>query len=892
MSQAVFNNREELTLNHKITEVAELSTSFISTDISISKITDFIKTAKHSKHIIICCSSNASKMGIKNILFEYDLSSVDIENYFQIESFTQTYNQKQDEKPLFGIASLKIDNPFEINNVVFISETFIIGKRLQDVKKNIKKDISRLIKQASTLNKGDIVVHRDFGVCIFDGLNTFEALNIKTEMIELSFKGEEKLFIPIEKIGLITKYHQQGLDSNEVQQILDSFTNKTFAKKKKKTSEQIKILADKIIQTAAKRKTSEARMFNHNQTTRKFYESFEYLTTQDQQNAIEDVENDLTAGNQMERLICGDVGFGKTEVAMRAACLVVSGKCEGDYYGQVAIVVPTTILARQHYKNFITRFECINLKAENKIKIAELSRNITQKDQKKILQDLADGKIDIIIGTHGLLSNKTMFKNLDLVIIDEEQHFGVEQKEKLKEGRSNIHFLYLSATPIPRTLNMSLSGLKDISVISTPPINRVNVKTTIMDYDDITIRNSIIRETSRGGRVFFVCPRISDISKQEDYLAKIVPELKYCVAHGQMSGDKIDKIMVDFYEGRYEILLTTTIIESGVDISFANTIIIHNANLFGLSALYQLRGRVGRSGTQAYCYLMINSKQIEQNQDALKRLKAIASITTLGAGFGVATNDMDIRGAGNIIGDQQSGNIQSVGTELYIEMINDAIHKAKSQAIIEKNNQEISKIAIAKEYLSKISKQDRLTIRNNKNQRNEIMQKINNEVQNRKKISQDLISLEQFKGFIPEVKLNISILIPKDYISDYNLRIEFYKKISMCISLDEIYLIQNEMEDRFGKLPSEVSNLIHLIEIRELCHKHFIERLECGDNGLLFSLHQTANQDTVNSVVRAISMINSGFVLKSNNEVLFLSKNTEQNRYDFVKNTIKKIFVC
>lgn len=810
----------------QIQTISQLSFAFQSSSHSLRVLLGVLQKSIDNSAVVVCCSSHLEVSGIQNILFEYEISSQVLQNIDEIADFKRQ-NYKNYHK-IFALALLKIEEAFEVDGILFVPDTLLIGTKLKDIRRKARKDISRLVKQASTLNNGDIVVHRDYGVCIFNGLNLFEALGKQYEMIELSFRGQEQLFIPIERVGLITKYHQQGLPPEELENILDSFTNKTFSRKKAKTKEQVRILAEKIVKNAALRKLSEAKMFSPNATARKFYDNFKYLPTPDQQDAIEDIENDLTTGNYMERLVCGDVGFGKTEVAMRAACLIVSGKAEGDFYGQVAIIVPTTILARQHYKNFVERFSCIK-----GINIAELSRNVAPAEQKKILQNLADGKIDIIIGTHGLLSKKTTFKNLQLVIIDEEQHFGVAQKEKLKEGRDGVHFLYLSATPIPRSLNMALSGLRDISVISTPPVNRVNVKTIIMDYEDLTLRNAIMREKARGGRVFFVCARVAEIESREEYLQKIVPELKVCVAHGQMSGETIDKTMVAFYEGKYDILLTTTIIESGVDISFANTMIIHNANLFGLAALYQLRGRVGRSGTQAYCYLIVNAKQVSKNEDAMRRLKTIASITSLGAGFGVATSDMDIRGAGNIVGDEQSGNISCVGTELYIEMINEEIEKIKNQG---REGSEIS--------------------------------------------------------FVPEVKVNLSVLIPKNYIADYNLRVEFYKKISMCVSAEELLIIQSQMQDRFGPLPDEVKNLIHIIEIRELCHKYFIDKLDCGSSGLVFSLHEKAPQGIVAKVIKAVSTPNSGFVLKSNKEVAFLHKNNETHRFAFIKKIVDNVFAA
>ncbi len=812
--------------NSLLNKVPELLFNFESTEKSLEAIKQYVsKITEHraknklrQKKIILCCSSLASIEGIKNILFEAEVASQELETFEEYKLLSTK---------IIGLAPLKIEEAFENDYIIFIPDILIIGKRLEDVKRNIKKDITRMLKQTASFTEGSLVVHREYGVAVFEGLNIVEVLDKEYEMIKLRYKGQERLFIPIDRVNLISKYHEQNLSPEEMELCLDSFTNKSFAKKKLKTKEEIRLMAEKIIGIAAKRKLVEAKVFSKNSKVSDFYNDFPYAPTEDQENAIKDIEEDLLKATPMDRLICGDVGFGKTEVAMRAAYLITNGKDNGEYYGQVCVVVPTTILARQHYKNFTNRFK------NTSVKIAELSRSITPHEKRNILSKVKDGSIDILIGTHGVFSDSTEFKNLDLVIIDEEQHFGVKQKEKLKEGKEGVHFLYLSATPIPRTLHMSLSGLKDISLITTPPVDRVNVKTMVMDYDDLTLRNAMLREKERGGRTFFVCPRVADTTSREEYLLKIVPELKVAVAHGKMQGEKLDEIMLDFYEGKYDVLLTTTIIESGIDISFANTMIIHRADMFGLSALYQLRGRVGRSGTQAHCYLLADIKQVTKNEQSALRLKTISSISSLGAGFSVATSDMDIRGFGSLVGDEQSGSVKNVGAELYQEMVRDAIANLKNDPSSTKDD---------------------------------------------------------VNDFIPEVKLGLSVLIPKEYITDYNLRVEFYKKLSMCVSEDELVIISSEMQDRFGVLPQEIRNLISLIKIKELCKKYFIDKLDCGDKGIVFSVHNIAPKEVIDKLMKELSKVGSLLKMKSNNQVLYSCNNHEDVREAFVIKTLKKIF--
>jgi len=472
----------------------------------------------------------------------------------------------------------------------------------------------------------------------------------------------------------------------------------------------------------------------------------------------------------MDRLVCGDVGFGKTEVALRGAFIVSNSKHNPK---QVAIIAPTTLLCRQHYKEFKKRFSHTGLK------IAQLSRMVSQKQIAKNKIGLENGTVDIVIGTHALLSDSVKFRNLGLIIVDEEQRFGVKQKEKIKNLRNNVHILTLSATPIPRTLQMSISGIRDLSLITTPPVDRLTINTFVMEYDEIIIREAIQREIFRGGRVFFVVPRIKDIDDIEERIKSSLPLAKYKIAHGQMSPVKLDSIMNDFYDGKFQILIATTIVESGLDISEANTIIIHRADNFGLAQLYQLRGRVGRGKVKAYAYLTTkpNSKITE---NAKKRLGVMQSLDTLGAGFTIASNDMDIRGSGNLIGEQQSGHIRETGIELYNHLLKEAVEKAKKEAGLQQ---------------------------------------------------------EEYEDFSPLIKLGISTIIPDTYIEDLNLRMSFYKRISDLENEQEREDLENEMYDRFGKIPTSTQNLFDISTLQTLCKKCGISELKSGKNSITISFH-------------------------------------------------------
>ncbi|PDQ17527.1 transcription-repair coupling factor, partial [Mesorhizobium sanjuanii] len=487
---------------------------------------------------------------------------------------------------------------------------------------------------------------------------------------------------------------------------------------------------------------------------------FPYEETDDQQTAIDSVMDDLGAGKPMDRLICGDVGFGKTEVALRAAFIAAM---EGF---QVAVVVPTTLLSRQHFKTFSQRFSGLP------IRVAQASRLVGAKDLAETKKGIAEGTVDIVVGTHALLGSAISFKNLGLLIIDEEQHFGVKHKERLKDLKTDVHVLTLSATPIPRTLQLALTGVRELSLIATPPVDRMAVRTFISPFDPLVIRETLLRERYRGGHSFYVVPRISDLAEIHDFLKESVPELKVAVAHGQMPPGELDDIMNAFYDGQYDVLLSTTIVESGLDIPTANTLIVHRADMFGLSQLYQLRGRVGRSKVRAYALFTLPANR-KLTDTAERRLKVLQSLDTLGAGFQLASHDLDIRGAGNLLGEEQSGHIKEVGFELYQQMLEEAVAEVKDSGEV------------------------------------------------------------QDGGWSPQIAVGTAVMIPESYVPDLQLRLALYRRLGDLENTEEIDAFGAELIDRFGPLPEEVKHLLKIVFIKALCRKANVEKLDAGPKGVV-----------------------------------------------------------
>ncbi|MFD0979866.1 transcription-repair coupling factor [Tropicimonas aquimaris] len=654
-----------------------------------------------------------------------------------------------------------LEHGFEGTGLTVISEQDVLGDRLIR-KPRSKRRAENFLTEAQSLSPGDLVVHVDHGVGRYMGLEIVNALGADHEMIHLEYAEGARLYLPVENIELLSRFgHEEGL--------LDKLGGGAWQAKKAKLKERIRQIADKLMRIAAERALRKAPVLHiDHHAWEEFSARFPYQETDDQLKAIEDVLDDLDRGIPMDRLICGDVGFGKTEVAMRAAFVAaMSGM-------QVAVIAPTTLLARQHAKSFADRFRGFP------VKVRQLSRFVGTKEATETRKGIADGSVDIAIGTHALLAKQVKFHSLGLLIIDEEQHFGVQHKERLKEMRSDIHVLTLTATPIPRTLQMSLSGVRDLSIIGTPPIDRLAIRTYVSEFDTVTIREALLREHYRGGQSFFVVPRIKDLPDMEAFLKDHVPEVSYVVAHGQMAAGELDDRMNAFYDGKYDVLLATTIVESGLDIPTANTMVVHRADMFGLAQLYQIRGRVGRAKTRAYAYLTTKPR-MKLTDAAEKRLRVLGSLDTLGAGFTLASQDLDIRGAGNLVGEEQSGQMREVGYELYQTMLEEAIGKIKSGSF------------------------EGLT--------------------------------DDDGQWAPQINLGVPVLIPEDYVPDLDVRLGLYRRLSGLTTKVELEGFAAELIDRFGKLPKEVNTLLLIVRIKAMCKRAGIAKLDGGPKGATIQFH-------------------------------------------------------
>ena len=660
-----------------------------------------------------------------------------------------------------SLAVWHLEHGFEAPGLTIISEQDVLGELIIR-KTNKKRRAKDFLTEASSLSVGDLVVHVDHGVGRYRGLETVKAAGAPHDCLLLEYANNDRLYLPVENVELLSRYgHETGL--------LDRLGGSAWQAKKAKLKERIREMADKLLRIAAERSLRKSEILEVSPDKwNAFCARFPYVETDDQLNAIEDVVSDMSSGKPMDRLICGDVGFGKTEVALRAAFIAASAGT------QVAIIAPTTLLARQHFKSFEERFRGTG------IRVKQLSRFVTTSQMKKNREALRDGAVEIIIGTHALLAKDIKFANLGLLIIDEEQKFGVGHKERLKQLRSDIHVLTLTATPIPRTLQLSLSGVRELSVIGTPPIDRLAIRTYVSEFDTVTLREALLREHYRGGQSFFVVPRISDLPEIEAFIEEQVPEINHVVAHGQMPAGELDERMNAFYDGKFGILVATTIVESGLDIPTANTIIIHRADMFGLSQLYQIRGRVGRSKTRAYAYLTTKPRQ-KLTHAAIKRLRVLGSLDSLGAGFMLASQDLDIRGAGNILGEEQSGNVREVGYELYQEMLEDAIAKIKSG---------------------------------------------------------QMEGLTDEGSWSPQINLGVPVLIPETYVQDLDVRLGLYRRLSALAKKIELEAFAAELIDRFGKLPAEVDMLLRVVRIKGMCRAAGIAKLDSGPKGAVIQFYQ------------------------------------------------------
>ena len=720
--------------------------------------------AKYTKELlannispIICAWSEGSAERLGHVLEEHEINNLfPVPNYGAISLIP---------KGRVGLCVLQLEHGFEYEKTAIISETDILGERLGRGKKRRKK--SNFLMEASNLSSGDLIVHTDHGIGRYEGLRTLDVMGAPHDCLELIYQGGDKLFLPVENIELITRYGADGAEA-----ILDKLGGVAWQGRKARAKKRLLEMAAGLIKIAAQRANQHVEeIVPPAGYYDEFCAKFPYDETDDQIHSIEDILEDLANGKPMDRLICGDVGFGKTEVALRAAFVVaMSGR-------QVAVVCPTTLLARQHFRTFSERFNGWP------VRVRQLSRMVGSKEASETRKGIADGRIEIVVGTHALLSSQVGFNDLGLVIVDEEQHFGVKHKERLKEMRSDTHFLTLTATPIPRTLQMSLSGIREMSIIATPPVDRLAVRTYVTPWDSVTIREAILREKYRGGQSFVVAPRIEHLDKIRDYLRDYIPECSFAIAHGQMSPTELEPIVNGFYDGKYDILVSTTIVESGIDVPRANTLVVWRSDMLGLAQAYQLRGRVGRSKSRAYAYLTIPEDMMITPQ-ATKRLKILQSLDSLGAGFQLASHDLDMRGGGNLLGEEQSGNIKEVGVELYQQMLEEAVIEIKD----------------GQEALSN-------------------------------------------KSWSPSISIGLAVLIPEDYVSDLNLRLSLYRRLSELETEDERDGFATELVDRFGTMPLEVHQLIEVQGLKALCKKAGVEKLGITPSGAVITFKQELAPD-------------------------------------------------
>jgi len=714
-----------------------------------SALSEHVQALREDRSVVLASWSEGARERLSGLLEEHGLTGATLIDDARALG----------PKGSVQLAVWRLEAGFTAPGLTVISEQDVLGDRL--VRAPRKKRAQNFLTEAQTLSPGDLVVHVDHGVGRYQGLETITALSAPHECLALEYAGGDKLYLPVENIELLSRFgHEEGL--------LDKLGGGAWQARKARLKKRILEIADKLIRTAAERELREAPVLTPSDGIwQEFCARFPYAETEDQLRAIEEVLSDLERGRPMDRLVVGDVGFGKTEVAMRAAFVAaMSGQ-------QVAVIAPTTLLARQHHNSFVERFRGFPLV------VRPLSRFVSAKDAAETRKGLTDGRVDIVIGTHALLAQGVKFANLGLMVVDEEQHFGVGHKERLKAMRADVHVLTLSATPIPRTLQLSLSGVRDLSLISTPPVDRLAIRTYVSEFDGVTIREALLRERFRGGQSFVVVPRISDLPEIEDFLREQVPEVSVLVAHGQMAAGELDARMNAFYDGKHDVLLATSIVESGLDIPRANTMIVHRADMFGLAQLYQIRGRVGRSKTRAYCYLTTKPRQPLTPQ-AERRLKLLGAIDGLGAGFQIASHDMDLRGAGNILGEEQSGHVREVGYELYQQMLEETIARLRSGELASEDDGQ----------------------------------------------------------WAPQINLGVPVLIPEGYVPDLDLRLGLYRRLAALEKKVDFEGFAAELIDRFGPLPREVNTLLVVMRIKAQCKAAHIARLDAGPKGATIQFHK------------------------------------------------------
>jgi transcription-repair coupling factor (superfamily II helicase) len=718
-------------------------------------VVDHVAGLRKGKHKVVLASYSAgARERLKGLLAEHGLAKTAEADGWQEALGAAAKGQ-------VALTVIQLDHGFTTADVALLTEQDMLGDRLVRRRKR-KKSTDAFLSELATLTPGDLVVHADHGIGRYDGLTQIPVGKSPHDCVALEYAGGDKLYVPVENIDVLSRY---GSESDGV--TLDRLGGEAWQRRKSRMKERIREIAGELIKTAAQRALHTGEIAEPDTGYAAFVDRFPYEETDDQDRAIGDVIGDLGAGKPMDRLVVGDVGFGKTEVALRAAFIAAMAGM------QVAVVAPTTLLARQHYTNFTERFRGFP------IEIGRLSRLVPPKEAKLTRDRLAEGQVDIVVGTHALLAKSVDFKKLGLVIVDEEQRFGVTHKERLKTLKADVHVLTLTATPIPRTLQMAMSGLRELSVIQTPPVDRLAVRTYVMPWDPVVIREALLREHYRGGQSFFVAPKIADLPDIEQFLRDEVPEVTFITAHGQMSPTAVEERMSAYYDRKYDVLLSTTIVESGLDIPSANTLVIHRADQFGLAQLYQLRGRVGRAKTRAYAYLTTPANRTV-TEAAEKRLKVLVNLDSLGAGFQIASHDLDIRGAGNLLGDEQSGHIREVGFELYQSMLEEAIVDARAGAA----------------------------------------------------------GLAARPGdFSPQITVDAPIMISDEYVPDLDLRMGLYRRMNELENGREIEAFAAELIDRFGPLPEATDNLLKVIAIKNNCRAAQIVKLDVGPKGALVSFH-------------------------------------------------------
>ncbi|MBZ9937846.1 transcription-repair coupling factor [Mesorhizobium sp. BR1-1-16] len=719
-------------------------------------VINYVATLREKKRVVIASWSEGARDRLAQVLADHGLKRVQI-----IDNWPSAQGL---QKGMVALGVLGLESGFEAPDIVVVGEQDILGDRLVRPRKRSKK-ASDFLSEITALSEGDLVVHVDHGIGRFTGLKTITAAGAPRDCLEIIYAGGDRLYLPVENIELLSRYGSEETDAS-----LDKLGGVAWQSRKAKLKKRIRDMAAQLIKVAAARAMRQGTVLAPpDGLYDEFAARFPYEETEDQLAAIEAVIADLSAGTPMDRLVCGDVGFGKTEVALRAAFVaVMSGK-------QVAVVVPTTLLSRQHFKTFTARFAGLPVRVE------QASRLVSAKDLAETKKGIKEGQVDIVVGTHALLGKGIEFKDLGLLVIDEEQHFGVKHKERLKELKADVHVLTLSATPIPRTLQLALTGVRELSLITTPPVDRMAVRTFISPFDALAVREALLRERYRGGQSFYVCPRLADLAERKEFLDKFVPEVKVAIAHGQMPATELDDIMNAFYEGAYDVLLSTTIVESGLDIPTANTLIVHRADMFGLAQLYQLRGRVGRSKTRAYALFTVPAEK-KLTPMADRRLKVLQSLDTLGAGFQLASHDLDLRGAGNLLGEEQSGHIKEVGYELYQQMLEEAV------AALRQGGED---------------------------------------------------EAEADGRWSPQITVGTPVMLPESYVPDLPLRLSLYRRLGDLDEPEQIDSFGAELIDRFGPLPDEVEHLLKIVYIKALCRKANVEKVDAGPKGIVISFRNS-----------------------------------------------------